>query len=154
MSEETYRIAEWLARAADDPQQARREWAKQGVTLLRCGQRFDVVRIPAALMHAAMGETFTADELHFALGGPVLHNTAEGPYWVFIYGHAGLVWDEGEDTPALGKNHYLGVPSLTRTQPPGPHWVVPPRYDGDVCRPETVRRFIARARQQLALVEA
>jgi hypothetical protein len=149
MSQETYRIVEWLARAADDPQQAHTEWATQGVTLLRCGKAFGAVRIPSHLVHAAMGDTCTPDLLRFHLGGPVIHDTPEGPYWTLIFGHAGLVWDEGDDVPSLGDNHYLGVPSLTRTAPPGPHWVVAPRYDGDVCRPETVRKFIAYARTKL-----
>ncbi|WP_225838651.1 hypothetical protein [Streptomyces sp. NK08204] len=150
-----YRIVEWLAYAADDPHQARNEWIERGVTLLRCGRRFGVVRIPADLVHAAMGgDEFTPEELHSNLDGPVIHDTPEGPYWVLIPGHAGLVWDEGDDTPPLGSNHYLGVPSLNRTQPPGLHWAVAPRFDGDVCRPETVRKFIARARRCLAAVDA
>jgi hypothetical protein len=154
MSAETYRIVEWLARAADDPDRARREWADRGVTLLRCGKTFGVVRIPAALVHADMGAEFTSEELRFHLGGPVIHDGPESPYWVLIFGHAGLVWDGGEDTPSLDRDTYLGVPSLGRRTPPGPHWLVPPRFDGDVCRPETVRKFIARARRKLAAVEA
>jgi hypothetical protein len=150
MSEESYRIAEWLARAADDTRKAHNEWADQGVTLLRCGKAFGVVRIPGELLRAAMGDVpFAADELRFHIGGPVIHDHAEGPYWALIHGHAGLVWDEGDDVPSLDNNTYLGVPSLARTQPPGPHWVVAPRFDGDVCRPETVRRFIAYARTKL-----
>jgi hypothetical protein len=150
-----YRIVEWLARAADDPQQARNEWAKQGVTLLRCGRSFGVVRIPGHLMRAVMGgDDFTTDELRFHLGGPVIHDRAEGPFWVLIQNHAGLVWDEGEDVPSLDRGTYLSVPNLSRTAPPGPHWVVLPRFDGDVCRPETVRRFVAYGRKKLASVEA
>lgn len=152
---EEYRTLEWLVRAADDPKQARSEWAERDVTLLRCGKVFGVVRIPAELVHAGMGgPDFTADELRFHIGGPVIHDTPEGPYWALIFAHAGMVWDEGDDVPSLGDNHYLGVPALNRLAPPGPHWVVAPRFDGDVCRPETVRRFIAYGRKQLAPVEA
>lgn len=153
MSEETYRIAEWLARAADTPERAHDEWATQGVTLLRCGRAFGVICIPGVLADSWTGVEFGTDDLRFALGGPVFHRP-DGPYWVLIHGHAGLVWDEGDDVPSLGDDHYLGVPSLTRTQPPGTHWVVPPRYDGDVCRPATVRKFIAQARQKLIPLEA
>lgn len=151
MSEETYRIAEWLARAADDPEQARGQWTTQGVALLRCGRRFDAVRIPADLVHAALGTDeapIIAAALPFDLGGPVILDRSH--YYALIFGHSGMVWDEGDDTPRLGPDTYLGVPRLDRMTPPGAHWVVPPQFDGDVCRPNTVRLFIARARTKLA----
>ncbi|GHH30325.1 hypothetical protein [Streptomyces rubradiris] len=147
-------IIEWLARAADDPGQAHQEWDRQGVALLRSGRSFSVVRIPANLVHAALGAEFTAAELASQLDGAVIHDGPESPYWVLIRNHAGLVWDEGDDVPSLGTNHYLGVPSVARRTPPGLHWAVAPRFDGDVCRPSTLRTFIARARQQLAVTSA
>lgn len=156
MSEETYRIVEWLARAADDPQQAHDQWKTQGVALLRCGRRFAAVRIPADLVHAALGTDEApaiAASLPFDLGGPVILDRAY--YYALIFGHSGMTWDEGDDTPCLGSDTYLGVPRLDRMAPPGAHWVIVPRFDGDVCRPSTVRRFIARARKKkLAVVEA
>jgi hypothetical protein len=149
-----YRTVVWLASAADDPHAAHNEWIERGVTLLRCNRIFGVVRIPAALLHAGMGGLdFSSDDLRFHIGGPVIHRP-EGQYWVLIQSHAGLVWDEGADVPSLGADHYLGVPSLARTAPPGPHWVVPPRYEGDVCRPETLRKFIGYARKKLTPVDA
>lgn len=144
------RIAEWLARAADDPHEAHREWDTQGVALLRCGRRFTAVRIPAAIVHAALDTTdpaVIAGALPFDLGGPAI---ADGDrYYALIHGHVGMVWDEGDDVPCLGQDTYLGVPRLDRLQPPGTYWAVAPRYDGDVCRPSTVRLFIRRARKKL-----
>jgi hypothetical protein len=142
-------IVEWLTRAADDPNRAHREWRAQGVTLLRCGHSFAAVRIPAALVRTAIGTSspvFIAAALPFDLGGPVIHHTPESPYYALIQWHAGLVWDGEDDTPCLAVDTYLGVPSLDRTDPPGPHWAVAPRFEADLCRPSTVRRFIARAR--------
>ncbi|MFE6338595.1 hypothetical protein ACFVOK_36170 [Streptomyces sp. NPDC057798] len=106
-------------------------------------------------MHAAVGtgeRRAVAEGLAFGLGGAVIHHGhVTSPYYALIQWHAGMVWDGAEDTPCLATNtHYPGVPHWSRQQPPGPCWVVPPRYEGDVCRPQRVRLFIARARQQLA----
>lgn len=146
-------ITEWLARAHPTPETARREWTDQGVALLPCGRAFAAVRIPHALVHAAIGTDNPqeiAEALPFDLGGPVIHDGYTGYFYALIQHHAGLVWDGEEDTPCLGRESYLGVPSVGRMEPPGPHWVVAPRYDGDLCRPTTVRTFIARARLKLA----
>jgi hypothetical protein len=146
-------ITEWLARAHRTPETARKEWADQGVALLPCGRAFAAVRIPAVLVHAAVGTDDPqeiAEALPVDLGGPVIHDGYTGYYYPLIQHHAGLVWDGEEDTPCLGPESYLGVPRLSRREPPGPHWVVTPRRDGDLCRPQMVREFIARARLKLA----
>lgn len=147
-------ISEWLVRAHPSPDQARREWDAQGVALLPCGRQFAAVRIPATLVHAALGTDApeaVAESLAFDLGGAVIHDgTITGPYYALIQWHAGVVWDCADDTRCLATpDHYLCVPHWSRRQPPGPHWVVAPRYEGDVCRPQTVRLFIARARKKL-----
>lgn len=147
-------IIEWLARAHPSPEQARREWTERGVALLPCGRQFAAVRIPPHLVHAALGTVDAqeiAESLAFDLGGPVIHDgRVTSSYYALIQWHAGLVWDGGEDAPCLATDTYLGVPRIERLRPPGPHWVVAPRRDGDVCRPSTVRTFIARARGKLA----
>lgn len=146
-------ITEWLARAHPTPETVRREWSTQGVALLPCGRAFAAVRIPAVLVHAAVGTEHlqeVTEALPFDLGGPVIHDSYSGFYYALIQHHAGLVWDGEEDTPCLGRDSFLGVPSLSRQDPPGTHWVVTPRHDGDLCRPETVRKFIAQARLKLA----
>lgn len=146
---------EWLLRAADDPGQAIYEWRERGVTLLRCGRTFAAVRIPAALVYVALDTAdpeIIAVEVPHALGGPVIWDARpEGPFYALIQWHAGLVWDGAEDTPCLSIDSYLGVPALDRTGPPGDHWVVPPRNDEQLCRPETVRHFIQRARAKLVV---
>lgn len=149
-------IVEWLARAAPVPEQARCEWTDRGVALLPCGRTFGAVRLPAALVHAA-ADTDDTDAVAAALralDGPVIHDgRVTTPYYALVQPHAGLVWDGAEDTPALGPESYLGVPRLDWQRPPGPHWLIPPRREGDLCRPSLVRAFIAEARQQFAPVE-
>lgn len=147
-------ITEWLLRGAESAEQARMEWQTQGVALVRCGRSFAAIRIPAHLVHAAAGtddpeSVRTRLECH--LSGPVIHDGRErSAYYVLIQWHAGLVWDGEDDTPCLGSDTYIGVPQLGRCYPPGTHWVIEPRRDGDLCRPSVVREFIARARQRLA----
>lgn len=147
-------IWDWLLRAADKPDEAWRDWSGPGVTLLRCDRSFAAVRIPPQLVHAALGTTdpaAIAEALACDLGGPVIHDGhATSNYYALIQWHAGMVWDGEDDTPCLARDHYLGVPHLNRTAPPGPHWVVSPRHDEQLCRLSTVRVFIARARKKLA----
>ncbi|MFD4505520.1 hypothetical protein [Streptomyces sp. NPDC058457] len=73
-------------------------------------------------------------------------------YYVLINWGAGVVEqvDQDKDVPCLGVGSYLGVPRIDRREPPGPHWVVPPRHDGDLCRPAAVRFLVASGRQTLA----
>lgn len=149
-------IVEWLARAALAPERARREWTDRGVALLPCGRTFGAVRIPAVLVHASAGsdDTTGAAAALQVLDGPVIHDgRVTSPYYVLIQPHSGLVWDGAEDTPALGPESYLGVPRLDWRRPPGPHWLIPPRREGDLCRPHLVREFIAAARRLVVEVE-
>lgn len=149
-----HRITEWLARAHPAPQQAYREWAQQSVALLPCGVAFAAVRIPAELVQAATGHTTlpaVAEVLAAALDGPVIHDGRDrDPYYVLIQWHAGIVWAGAEDTPCLGEEYYLGVPHIRLRQPPGPHWAVPPKREGDLCRPSLVTALIEEGRAALA----
>lgn len=155
-----YRLTtEWLARAHPVPQQAHAEWSQQGVALLPLGKLFAAVRLPGGLVHAAIGyerPELVAVALRRCLRGPVIHDhrTAGQTYYALIQWHAGRVWDYGDTAPCLHGDVYLGVPRLDREQPPGTFWVVRPRYDGDLCRPELVRELIDVGRRQLAADES
>lgn len=147
-------ISEWLALAHPLPQQARAEWSNHGVTLLPLGKLFAAVRISGDLVHAAVGcegPGQVADALTERLRGPIIHDhrTVGPTYYALIQWHAGLVWDYGELAPCLQGETYLGVPRLDRREPPGTYWVVPPRYEGDLCRPQAVRELIDAGRRQL-----
>jgi hypothetical protein len=149
-------ITAWLARAHHNPNQARTEWDERDVALLPLGKRFSVVRLPERLIHAATGSTNPdeiADTLTARLQGPVIRDThAIGrPYYPLIQWHAGVVWDSDEETPCLGEGTYMGVPSIRRLSPPGTYWIVPPRREGDLCRPEAVQQLIRQARTAVAV---
>lgn len=149
-------ITEWLARAhRDGPDAARTEWRTQGVALLELGRRFSAVRIPERYIHAALGGTDLtqiAERLANRLQGPVIRDSlANGvPYYVLIQWHSGVVWDGDEDAPCLGDGTHLGVPRLGRVSPPGTYWLVPPRYDGNLCRTGSVRQLVDDARRAAA----
>lgn len=145
-------IMTWLSRAHPVPAQAYAEWSNCGVALLPCGKQFAAVRVPSPLMHEAVGSE-NADEVKAALqtmlSGPVLidyRGTGAGVYFVLVQWHAGLVWEPDDEAPCLTTDTYLGVPLITRTEPPGPHWVIPPSFDGHLCQPRLVRELIARGR--------
>ncbi|MFJ1974691.1 hypothetical protein ACIO93_39375 [Streptomyces sp. NPDC087903] len=147
-------ITDWLAQAHPVPEQARTEWSNQGVALLPLGRRFAAVRLSGALVHAALRSDHpevVAEVLSGRLRGPVIHDhRATGPtYYALIQWHAGLVWDYNRSAPCLRDDTYLGVPRIDRREPPGTYWVVPPRYDGDLCRPQAVRDLIDAGHRQL-----
>ncbi|MFI6011416.1 hypothetical protein ACIBAG_21795 [Streptomyces sp. NPDC051243] len=149
-------ISEWLAQANPAPQQAFTEWTDQGVALLPLGKLFAAIRIPGDLVYAAVGgeeSEQVADILRMWLRGPVIHDhRSMGPtYYALIQWHAGLVWDYGEVAPCLHGDTYLGVPRIDRREPPGTYWAVPPRFEGNLCRPQAVRELIDAGRRQLAL---
>jgi len=150
-------IAEWLARAHPVPRQARAEWSNQGVALLPLGDLFAAVRLPGELVYAAVG-CEEPDQVTVALQewlhGPVIHGyrRAGATYYALINWGVGVVQqvDQDENAPCLGRGTYLGVPRIDRREPPGTYWVVPPRYDGDLCRPAAVRSLVATGRHELA----
>ncbi|MCX4700443.1 hypothetical protein [Streptomyces sp. NBC_01373] len=106
------------------------------------------------LVYAALDSDdpgLVAEALSDRLRGPVIHDSrAAGPtYYALIQWHAGLVWDYNRSAPCLRDDTYLGVPRIDRREPPGTYWVVPPRYDGDLCRPQAVRDLVDVGHRQL-----
>ncbi|MEV5488645.1 hypothetical protein AB0L47_11655 [Streptomyces bobili] len=147
-------IVGWLARAHPAPDRARMDWAAQGVALLPLGVHFAAVRVAADLVHSAVGSN-DADEVAVGLGellgGSIIYDrrASGGTYYALIQGHAGLVWAYGDFAPCLGHGSYLGVPRLDHQQPPGTYWVVPPRYEGDLCAPRSIVALVRRGRSRL-----
>ncbi|MFK4104520.1 hypothetical protein ACI2L1_31480 [Streptomyces sp. NPDC019531] len=147
-------IAEWLARAHPVPAQVLLEWSEHGVALLPLGRSFAAVRLTEALVNGALrpdAPDLVAKALAERLDGPVIHDyrTAGPTYYALIQWHAGLVWDYSETAPCLQSDTYLGVPRIGRREPPGTYWVVPPRYEGDLCRPQAVRDLIDAGHQRV-----
>lgn len=147
-------LRKWLARAHEAPSQARSEWTAQGVALLPLGWTFGAIRIPGTLVHAAVGSDepqAVAEFLSGALQGPVIHDTmAVGRFYYALvpeWPHA--TWSGATDTPYLGRDFFLGVPDIGRTEPPGTYWVVQPYHCRVLCRREVVFDFIVRAHQAI-----
>jgi hypothetical protein len=154
MTEPAYRIIEWLARVHGQPRKAEAEWQAQGVALLPMGDRLSAIRLRGELVHAACGTDDpgqVAAALAELLDGAVIRDRppADVTYYALIEAHAGLVWDREDDAPCLGDGFYLGVPALHRLAPPGPYWVLPPRRESDLCRPQAVRDLIATGLERL-----
>ncbi|MFJ2769731.1 hypothetical protein [Streptomyces sp. NPDC087300] len=139
-------VTDWFARALQVPEQARREWTERGVALLPLGRRFEAVRMPDHLVHAAVSST-VPDEIAWRLGqflsGPVIYDgrTMGGTYYALTR-PTHQAWRFQDIAPRLSADTHLGVPKLTRTRPPGTYWAVRPRFEGDLCEPQTVEGLI------------
>ncbi|MET8688458.1 hypothetical protein ABZV77_30055 [Streptomyces sp. NPDC004732] len=143
---------DWLARAQDEPRQAHREWAERGIALLPLGTRFNVVCLPARLVHATVGTddldivTATLAEL---LDGPVIHNRVQHQYYPLVERTPTTRWiQEYGEAPMLGKGGYLSVPASDLTGPTGLHWAVRPRIVGDLCPVQSVAALVRIARSE------
>ncbi|MET8692784.1 hypothetical protein ABZV65_09580 [Streptomyces bauhiniae] len=138
-------IRDWLAGAHPSPGRVRREWARCGLALLPLGSRFDAVRVPGDLVHAAVGKLAVSD----ALDGPVIHDVRTlGPTYCALVPQQGD-WPGDPETPLLSHGTHLGVPDLTVTGPPGSFWVTTPRRRHHLCRAEDVLALIACGRREL-----
>lgn len=147
-------IAEWLAGAHPIPGQVRAEWWAQGVALLPLGNRFAAVRMASDVVHAAVGSEDRGDvavSLGELLGGSILYDrrVVGGTYYALVQPHAGLVWAYEDVATCLGHGTYLGVPRLDRQQPPGTYWLIPPRYEGDLCPPRAIISLVRAGRERL-----
>ncbi|MFI6567111.1 hypothetical protein [Streptomyces sp. NPDC050534] len=151
-------IRHWLATAHPTPERAYLEWSEQGVALLPLGRRFNAIRIPGRLIHAAAGSDApdqVSRMLRDTLDGPVIHDhLSVGPAYYALGPHGRhIAWPGGNDTPLLSAGVYLGVPALERTTPPGTFWITPARYRNDLCRHDPVHRLINTGRRELRAIE-
>ncbi|QEU92872.1 hypothetical protein [Streptomyces kanamyceticus] len=143
---------DWLARALDEPQQARREWDERGVALLPLGKRFNIVCLTARLVHAAVGTadldavTATLAEL---LRGPVIYNDTQHAYYALTEPYPTARWEYAAEAPMLGSGHHLCMPAFDLTGPTGLYWAVPPRIVGDLCPLPSVAALVHIARVPL-----
>ncbi|MFF5983594.1 putative ATP-grasp-modified RiPP [Streptomyces olindensis] len=149
-------VSEWLARSHPAPERVRKEWAAQGVALLPLGERFAAVRIASEVVHAAVrseDQDRVATALGGLLGGAIIYDRrgAGGTYYALVEGHAGPAWAYDDVVTCLGRDTYMGVPRIDRRQPPGTYWVVPPRYEGQLCAPRSVLDLVELGRTRLAL---
>ncbi|WP_050373383.1 hypothetical protein [Streptomyces acidiscabies] len=120
--------------------------APAGVTMLPLGEVFTAVRMTARLVHAAAGsdepEALSAF-LAEALNGPVIHHpTGSGCPYYALTPYRKAEWPLPDGATYRGTGTWLGVPDLDRRGPHGVHWLIPPRYRGDLCRLEYVYDLI------------
>lgn len=140
--------AQWLSSAAADTGRARHEWAAHGVALLQCGSLFAAVRIPAGIVHAAVGTDApeaVASSLAVALGGgPVFLDSQSRHFYVLAPASLAHGWNL-PDTECLGAGVFLGVPATDRTEPDpsGSYWVVPMDGPGTLCEAGDVQCLVA-----------
>ncbi|MER7841648.1 hypothetical protein ABTY98_38630 [Streptomyces sp. NPDC096040] len=151
-------VEHWLLMATEDRDRARREWKTDGVALLRCGGIFGVVRISAALVHAAAGTDVPQDVdayLYRALlGGPVFADLTTLRYYVLVGHTTGLreEWEQArDDAEFMGRGHFLGVPALNATSPERRHyWCVEMDSAGELAASDAVSQLVQTGRYRLA----
>lgn len=151
--------ATWLLLSASDTTKARHEWETYGVALLRCGTLFSAVRMPADLVHAAVGtddREKVATFLDVVLdGGPVIHDTGGRQFYALTPASASRYW-RTVGTECLGSDTFLGVPATDMTQldPRSPaYWAVPMDGPAALCIPGDVARLVGIGRDALAREE-
>jgi hypothetical protein len=125
-------VEAWLLAAAADADLARAGWQEHGVALLRCGGEFTAVRIPAAVVTAAVGNDATEDVAArlALLGGGVFAVPRYGYFYALTPSGQAARWRE-PDSEVLAPDTYIGVPAVDRIGPAGgggfgAYWVVPP----------------------------
>ncbi|GAA0907753.1 hypothetical protein [Streptomyces thermoalcalitolerans] len=154
-------VEHWLLSAARDREVARREWLMQGAALLACGGVFAAVRMPGELVRAAAQ---TADEaevnafLRYALdGGPVTRSRHSDNYYALV--PASTTWRHPPCSfpglECLGRDCFLGVPAVDRTEPEGrAYWAVPMGSPGELCEPRLVWAMVQLAEERRRAAEA
>jgi hypothetical protein len=151
-------VEDWLLKAADDADRARREWDSEGLTLLRCGGEFGVVRINAALVHAAAG----TDDLRrvdqylsrVLLGGPIFMDRNCQRYFALVHVHTGRrpEWRlPRNDAEVLPSGAFVGVPAVSSTAPDGRlYWCTQVSRPGFLVTADAVAQLMRIGRDRLA----
>ncbi|MFG2950493.1 hypothetical protein [Streptomyces adustus] len=145
----------WLLRAAPSPQTAAMEWARHCVAVLAAGQKWDVVRVPYAVLHPDFGLDTTPDKLRhqvseLKMSGSMFCDPYRPYLYVMVPPGTDKTWPY-DSSPAgvecLGGTrpfiHHVGVPSLDRLAPPGLFWLIPPySLDSPLADPEHLKQVL------------
>lgn len=142
-------VSEWLAAAAPKAAEAYADWTEAGVTVLPCGGTISAVRVPAAIVYAAVGtrepgrvSEYLAEALH---GGPVIAGSDGTLYYVLVPPSAALR-RRPPDTAFFGRTARLVVPrpDLTDSGQHGrsSYWAVPMGGPGNLCSPDAVWQLV------------
>lgn len=144
-------IATWLACTLKAPDAAHQEWTDNHVAMLPLGVRFDAVRIPAQLIHAAAGTSepnvlggFLAEVLG---AGPVIHDP-QAWFYALVPPRTTATW-RSPLARCLGRGSWLGVPRVSDDEAgAGPYWAVPLMAAGELCTPHEVAELLVVGRDR------
>ncbi|MFI1100992.1 DUF6415 family natural product biosynthesis protein [Streptomyces melanogenes] len=132
-------VSDWLASAHPTPEGAHHEWKLSGIALIPTGRVFDVLRLPAAIVHRAVGSA-VPELVRARLGdGAVIHDAYEPGRWYYA-----LVRPGAQHAYRLDEGTWLGIPEAGRTTRPGAYWIRPPRHPEDFCPMDGVAELIRR----------
>ncbi|MFI1104653.1 hypothetical protein [Streptomyces melanogenes] len=155
MTDRTTRaVTDWLASAHDVPAQARREF-DVGIALVPTGEKFDAIRLPAPIVHAAASSedpdavaAFLAEALPG--GGAVIHDAYGVGVWYYALVPPGTYanW-RAPGGECLRPGTWLGVPRPDLTARPGPYWALPPHTAGSVCAAKAVADLVILGQNRL-----
>ncbi|MGW1979239.1 hypothetical protein [Streptomyces sp. NPDC001889] len=148
----THPIGLWLAEAHPAPAGPWLDWRRGGsIAVLATGERFDAVRMPGDLVHAAVGATDHATvsgALAAALAGPVICDTRW--YYALVPPRTSERWTCGL-ARCLSTGAWLTVPRPDRTDDTGTgiHWCVPMAYPGRLCDSAAVDQLLQDGHERL-----
>ncbi|WP_331445077.1 hypothetical protein [Streptomyces xanthochromogenes] len=151
-------IRDWLAGSLNRPQVAKDQWEKGGIAALALGRRFSAVRLTEPLVYAITGSRMSVQAtraLASALRGPVLHAPSIQRFYAFTP-PASPTWGHSPYAEYLGRDNYLGVPPVERTDPEDGlegYWAVPVTRPGDLCDPSRLAALIVAGSLELKGLE-
>ncbi|WP_244317934.1 hypothetical protein [Streptomyces chryseus] len=122
---------------------AQMEWSNQRVAMLPLGSRFDAVRMPVEIVHAAAASSdwqTVSGFLAETLNGPVIHDPYAW-YYALVPPRTTVTWTS-PFSRCVGRGAWLGVPRTDRLTPRGPYWAVPMERAGDLCSPAAVAALV------------
>ncbi|MCL6733241.1 hypothetical protein [Streptomyces neyagawaensis] len=136
---------EWLAAAATDPHDCKRQWqGESGVAMLSCGRLWDVLSVPEALGVPALDVLLRVPRAP----GPVLADVVARRVGFFLPPDPSGRW-VGSDIRYLGKGAWVTVPAPYRAAG-RLRWLVPPDGAGTLCVPAAVETALQQALGTLA----
>ncbi|MGZ9933325.1 hypothetical protein ACXNSR_26010 [Streptomyces sp. NC-S4] len=150
------KTADWYARSLADPAAAHAAWWEHGVAVLPLGARFEAVRIPDPLAHAAVessDDRIVDLALTWALEGPVIHDPRGRNRYALVEPGTAERWKPQSTVECLGHGTHLGVPDLGRVRPVSSrtlYWASTPGPGAYFCRVAAVRLLVRVGRARLA----
>lgn len=146
----------WLLSTVRDAQLAQDDWDSCRPALLRLGKKFDVVKMPARFVHAAVASATPVDvcaALSRTLCGPVICDPRIWYYALVPLGTA-VTWTCRHGA-ARGAGTWCAVPRTDYTAPKGrrPYWAVPADTPFRLCDPEAVAVLLQTGHERLEATE-